>query len=157
VAASKPGVHRFRPRYRAIPWVVAAVGLAMLAFALLGQASGASRTFAIVAGAIGPIIALAYLRSGVWKIEVAVDDQGMTVRKGSQVRFQLPWSEVKEVVYSEHYPTLFIDGGTPERSLLVPGPGVPAQYRIERNEELCTFVRAHVPREKQRAVDAPPA
>ena len=155
MAASSPIVHRFRPRYRAIPWVVMAVGVAMLAFVLLGHATGTSRTFGIVAGAVGPLIALAYLRSGVWKIEVVVDDEGLTVRKGTQVRFQLPWAEVKEVVYSEHYPTLFIDGGVPERSLLVPGPGVPAQYRIERNEELCAFVRAHVAKDRQRAVDMP--
>jgi hypothetical protein len=82
-----------------------------------------------------------------------VDDDALVVKKGAEEKFRLPWAEVKEVVYSKQYPTLFIDGGVPERSILVPGPGVPAQYRVEDNEALCAFVRAHVDEARQRAVD----
>ena len=144
---------RFRPRFRAIPYIVAGVGIAMLLFGLLSGAQGASRTFAIVAGAFGPLIALAYLRSPAWKLHVVVDDAAFEVRGGKDIRFRLEWHEVKELVYSTKYPTAFLDGGVPERSLLIPGPGAPGPYRIERAEELVAFVRARIPAEKQRIVD----
>jgi hypothetical protein len=150
VAAS---VHRFRPRYKTIPWIVAGVGVFMLGYGIFGGAVGTARTFAIVSGFVGPLIALAYLRSATWQLAIVVDEQALVVKKGAEERFRLPWADVKEVVYSNQYPTLFVDGGVPERSILVPGPGVPAQYRVERNEELCAFVRAHVDPSKQRAVD----
>jgi hypothetical protein len=153
VAATSVQTFRFRPRFRAIPWIVAAVGLTLLGLGLFGDATGASKTFTIVAGAIGPLIALAYLRSPAWKLAVDVDDAGIRVRRADDERFRLAWADVVEVVYSNKYPTLFIDGGASERSLLVPGPGVPAPYRIERSDALVAFVRAHVPAEKQRAVD----
>ena len=152
MAASK--TFRFRPRFRAIPWIVASLGVVLLAFAFFGGSQGESRTFTIVAGLIGPLIALAYLRSPAWKLAVFVDDAAIEVRGGGEkIRFRLEWAEVKEVVYSSKYPTAFIDGGQSERSLLVPGPGAPAPYRIERSEELVAFIRAHVPAEKQRIVD----
>jgi hypothetical protein len=145
---------RFRPRFAAIPWIVAGLGVLLLAFGIFGGATGASRTFTIVAGALGPLIALAYLRSPAWKLVVTVDDEAIAVQGGhDKVRFRLPWAEVKEVVYSSKYPTAFIDGGEAERSLLVPGPGAPAPYRIERSEELVRLVRAKVPADKQRVVD----
>ena len=144
---------RFRPRFAAIPWIVAGVGVAMIVFGLSGGAEGASRTFALVAGAMGPVLALVYLRSPAWKLVVVVDEEAFEVKGSQTIRFTLPWAEVKEVVYSTKFPTAFVDGGVPERSLLIPGPGAPAPYRIERAEELVAFVRAHVPAEKQRIVD----
>jgi hypothetical protein len=144
---------RFRPRFAAIPWIVAGVGVAMMAFGLVGGATGASRTFALLAGAMGPVIALAYLRSPAWKLVVVVDDEAFEVKGSQTIRFRLPWAEVQEVVYSTKFPTAFVNGGAAERSLLIPGPGAPAPYRIERAEELVAYVRAHVPAEKQRIVD----
>ena len=144
---------RFRPRFQAIPWIVAGVGVAMLGFGLFGGAQGSSRTFAILAGAIGPLIALAYLRSPAWKLRVVVDEQAFEVRGGENIRFRIEWVDVKELVYSNKYPTAFLDGGQAERSLLIPGPGAPAPYRIERAEELVAYVRSKVPAEKQRASD----
>ncbi len=152
VAASN--AFRFRPRFRAIPWIVAGLGVVLLGFAFFGGAQGSSRTFTIVAGLIGPLIALAYLRSPAWKLVVVVDDDAISVRGGGEkIRFRLEWPEVKEIVYSSKYPTAFVDGGQSERSLLVPGPGAPAPYRIERSEQLVALIRAHVPAEKQRVVD----
>jgi hypothetical protein len=152
-SAAEPRAFRFRPRFAAIPWIVAGVGVAMLAFGLLGSATGTSRTFALVAGAMGPLIALAYLRSPAWRLVVEVGDEAFEVKGSATIRFRLPWSEVKEVVYSSKYPTAFVDGGAPERSLLIPGPGAPAPYRIERAEALVAYVRAHVPADRQRLVD----
>jgi len=156
-SSASPGARtfRFRPRFAAIPWIVASVGVAMLAFGLFGGATGASRTFALVAGAMGPLIALAYLRSPAWKLLVEVSEEAFEVKGSQTIRFRLPWSEVKEVVYSTKYPTAFVDGGAPERSLLIPGPGAPAPYRIEGAHDLVAFVRAHVPADKQRIVDPP--
>lgn len=151
--ASAPRSFRFRPRFAAIPWIVAGVGVAMLGFGLFGGATGASRTFALVAGAMGPVIALAYLRSPAWRLVVEVSEEAFEVKGSDTIRFRLAWAEVKEVVYSTKFPTAFVDGGAAERSLLIPGPGAPAPYRIERADELVAFVRAHVPAERQRIVD----
>ncbi len=136
-----------------MPWLVAAVGLVLLVFGITGDERGAARAFAIASGAIGPLIALAYLRQPAWKHVVLVDEQGVTVRRGDVLRFQLAWADVVEVVHSTRFPTLFLDGGVPEKSLLVPGPGAPAAYRIERAPELIAFVLAHVPAAKQRVAD----
>src|SRR5262249_4783324 len=99
---------RFRPRFAWIPWVVAAVGIAMLAFGLYGGAAGASRAFAIATGLIGPLIAVAYLRSPAWKLVVVVDEEAFEVTGNDKIRFRLPWTDVKEVVYSNTYPTAFV-------------------------------------------------
>ncbi len=58
-----------------------------------------------------------------------------------------------KVVSSPTTNTCFVDGGTPETSLLVPGDGAPAPYDIENKRALCDAILAHVAAEKVRTVD----
>ncbi len=139
-------IFRFRPRYRLVPWLVFALGATLVVLGLM--ATGSERTFAIAAGALGPVLALLYMGSPAWKLVVEVDDETLTVRRGGDVRFRMPWSEVAKVIAMPAHKTCFVDGGTSERSLLVPGPGVPAPYRIEGKDALYDFIVAHVAAEK---------
>jgi len=139
-------VFRFRPRYRLVPWLVFTLGVVLVVLGLMAQ--GSERTFAIAAGALGPVLALLYLGSPAWKLVVEVDDETLTVRRGDDVRFRMPWGEVAKVIAMPAHKTCFVDGGTSERSLLVPGPGVPAPYRIEGREALYDFIVAHVAADK---------
>lgn len=138
---------RFRPRYRALPWVVAVLGLAVGA---LVWWSGSSPVFAVACALFGPLLTALYLASPAWRLQVDVDDDALVVRRGDEIRLRLPWSEVARVVASPATHTCFVDGGDPKRSLLVPGPGAAAPYRIERREELYAFILAHVPADKVR-------
>ena len=107
---------------------------------------------ALVGGGVGMILGGLYLRSPAWRIAVHVDDDALEVTAGTDRRFLLPWGEVKEVVASPATKTCFVDGGDPQQSLLVPGPGAPAPYDIEGKAELYDQILAHVPREKVREV-----
>jgi hypothetical protein len=68
-------------------------------------------------------------------------------------RFRLRWDEVKGVIASPSTQTCFVDGGTAERSLLVPGDGAPAPYAIEDATALYRAIVARVPPERVREVD----
>jgi hypothetical protein len=48
---------------------------------------------------------------------------------------------------------MFVDGGTPEKSLLVPGDGAPAPYDIEDKAGLYAAILQHVPAEVVSKVD----
>ena len=50
--------------------------------------------------------------------------------------------------------TCFVDGGAPERSLLVPGDGAPAPYDIEERRALFDAILAHVPPERVTTVES---
>ena len=126
---ASPARFRFRPRYRALAAGAIAVGL--------------------VAAALGGL----YLGSPAWKLQVLVDDDALEVRSGEDRRFRLAWPEVVRVVASPATATCFVDGGAPERSLLVPGIGAPAPYQIERRAELYAAIVAHVPAERIRQVE----
>jgi hypothetical protein len=135
--------YRFRPRFR---------GLAIGAIGLGGVL--AATTFVIgigglVAGAVGAALGGLYLASPAWKITVRVDDDAIEVVG----RFRLPWADVKEVVASPTTHTCFVDGGTPDRSLLVPGDGAPAPYDIEDKVALYEAILAHVAGDRVRTVE----
>ncbi len=132
-----------------LAWVVAGVGAVMLIASQVWARSGPSHGFTLACGVIGPLLALVYLASPAWRIVVEVDDDALTVRG----RFRLAWADVREVVASDPTHTCFIDGGAPAQSLLVPGPGAPAPYRIENRDRLYAFVLAHVPAARVRRVE----
>jgi hypothetical protein len=146
-------VFRFRPRFRALPYVCAILGPAILVVALLAGASGNSLTFAIAGAVIGPLIVTAYLASPAWRFRVETDDEGLAVWHGRELRFRVPWWDVRRLVHSPSTRTCYVDGGVPSRSLLVPGPGAPASYLIERREELYDTILAHVPEERRETVE----
>lgn len=152
-----PERFRFRPRYRAFPWILVALSAWLAVAVWLHDLQGGSRTFALVCAAVGPLVALAYWRSPAWRLEVEVDDAALTVRRGDDVRLRLPWAEVVAVRHSAEHKTALVDGGAPARRLLVPGPDAPGPYRIERREALYDAILAHVPAERCHAVARPAA
>lgn len=139
---------RFRPRLNALPWAVSAISAVLMVLGLSGQVSGPSRTFCLAVGAIGVALATLYRMSPAWKLEVVVSDQALDVVRKGETRLHLPWAEVRRLVASPSTKTCFVDGGTAKRSLLVPGPGAPGPYQIERREELYELIRQHVPSDR---------
>lgn len=132
--------HRFRPRYRGVAWSAIGIGgsVATVAAAIGFVAAP------FVTGAIGVVFATAYLASPTWRLEVVVDDQGLTVRDRKRTRFALAWTDIVRVVASPSTHTCFVDGGAPEKSLLVPGDGAPAPYALEDRDTLFATILAHV-------------
>jgi hypothetical protein len=138
----------FRPRYRGIAWTAISVGGSMVAVAVtLGFAM-----VPLVGGAMGVALGSAYLVSPTWQIAVTIDDSGITVGSERRLRFRLAWNEVVRVVASPTTRSCFVDGGTPDRSLLVPGDGAPASYDITDRGELVDAILAHVPADKVKIV-----
>lgn len=136
---------RFRPRYRGLAWSSIGVGgaIAAIAVGVLGVP-----LLPLATGAVGVALGAGYLLSPSWKLAVIVDDDGLEVRP----RFRLAWSDVVRVVSSPATHTCFVDGGAPEKSLLVPGDGAPAPYDIEDRPALCAAILAHVPAERVETV-----
>jgi hypothetical protein len=120
---------------------------------------GANLAVMLAVAASAPLAAARYFLSPAWKLRVLADDEGLAVLgPRDAVRFRLPWGEIKQVVCAPSSKTCFIDGGTPERSIAVPGPGLPAAYMLEDREVLYDLVMEHVPADRRREVaslDAP--
>jgi hypothetical protein len=138
-----------RPRFRGLAFAAIGLGgslsvvsIVALPAALLPLATGAS----------GVVLVAAYLLSTTWKLEVVIDDEALEVRSARASKFRLPWREVKRVVAAEASHTCFVDGGAPERSLLVPGDGAPAPYDIENKPALYAEILAHVSPDRVHAV-----
>jgi hypothetical protein len=143
-----PQTFRFRPRYRGIAWSSVGVGgsVAVIA-AVVGFA-----TVPLVSGALGIALGAAYLASPTWRITVTVDEEGLSVGSPGRLRFRLPWGDVVRVVASPTTSTCFVDGGAPERSLLVPGDGAPAPYDIVDRKALYEAILTRIPADKVRTV-----
>lgn len=136
---------RFKPRFRGL--ALGAVGLGSALGGVSIIALGAAM-LPLATGLGGVALGAAYLLSPTWKLEVVVDDAALEVRSAKATKFRLPWSEVKRVVASEETVTMFVDGGAPEKSLLIPGDGAPAPYDLEDKQALYGAVLAHVPADK---------
>jgi hypothetical protein len=145
-----PSRHRFRPRYRGVAWTASIVGGSLSAV----SAAVGFLTVPLVTGALGVVLGAAYLMSPTWRLAVTVDDDGLEVGSAGRRRFRLPWSDVVKVVASPTTHTCFVDGGAPERSLLVPGVGAPAPYDLEDRPALFASILAHVPAEKVTTVES---
>jgi hypothetical protein len=140
----------FRPRYRGIALTSIGVGgvLGGVAVVSLGAA-----LLPLATGAMGIVLGAGYLMSPSWKLEVLIDDEALEVRSEKKSKFRLPWSEVVKVVSSPTTHTCFVDGGTPERSLLVPGDGAPAPYDLVDKQALCDEILRHVTPDKVETVE----
>ncbi|HVV86337.1 MAG TPA: hypothetical protein VHE35_24945 [Kofleriaceae bacterium] len=144
---------RFRPRFGRLAW-----GAVVLGALVAGLAGARGHGGVAFVGGLTLAFGVAYLWSPAWKYVVAVDDDALEVLRGGERRFRLPWAAVVKVVASPSTGTCFVDGGTPDHSLLVPGDGAPAPYDVERKAELYRAILAHVPADKIREVtslDAP--
>jgi hypothetical protein len=138
---------RFRPRFRALALSSVGVGgvLGAVSIAVLGGA-----LLPLATGAIGVALGTGYLLSPSWKLRVVVDDDALEVPG----RFRLAWADVVRVVSSPSTHTCFVDGGAPEKSLLVPGDGAPAPYDIADKAALCEAIVRHVAPERVETVDS---
>jgi hypothetical protein len=134
---------RFRPRFVGLAVTASALGLGLLAVAA-ADLLGAARALGLVLGAGGATLGPLYAASPAWRLVVVVDDDALSVERGGRARLRLPWPEVVRVVWSPATSTMYVDGGAPERSLLVPGPGATAPYDLEDRPALCRAVLAHV-------------
>jgi hypothetical protein len=107
----------------------------------------------LATGAIGVVLGAGYLLSPSWKLEVVVDDEALTVRTAKVTKFRVAWGDIKRVVASPTTNTCFVDGGSPDKSLLVPGDGAPAPYDIENKPELFAAILAAVSADKVQTVE----
>lgn len=139
-----PRSFAFRPRYRGLAWSSIGVGGAMAGLA----AALGFVTVPLVTGALGIALGAAYLASPTWRIAVTLDDAGLSVGSPRRLRFRLAWGDVVRVVASPDTRSCFVDGGAPDRSLLVPGDGAPAPYDIADRAALVEAILAHVPADK---------
>ena len=97
-----------------------------------------------------------YLASPTWRLAVTVDDDGLDA-SASPKRAALPRSRGPTSSRSSRRrrrSTCFVDGGEPERSLLVPGDGAPAPYDIADRDALYEAILAHVPADKVQTVES---
>jgi hypothetical protein len=143
---------RFLPRFRNLALGSIALGTVLLAVGAAGL-DGGVQAAALLGGALGVLLGAGYLVSPTWRIVVHVDDEALEVTSGGDRRFRLPWPEVREVVASPATRTCFVDGGEPERSLLVPGDGAPAPYDIQDRAALYEEILRHVPPARVREVE----
>ena len=142
---------RFKPRFRGLALGAVGIGATLGGVSII--ALGAA-LLPLATGAAGVALGAAYLMSPTWKLEVVVDDEALEVRSPSASKFRLPWTDVKRVVAATKTPSCFVDGGVPEKSLLVPGDGAPAPYDLEDKPGLCAAILAHVPADKVSKVDS---
>ena len=150
MSSSTPNKFRFRPRFRAFAVGAIVVGFGLVALAVFIETG---RVVPLAGGGAGVLLGLLYLGSPTWRLTVLVDDEAIEVSSPSRKRFRLPWTDVKEVVASPSTKTCFVDGGKPERSLLVPGPGASAGYDIENKHVLFDAICERVPKDRIREVE----
>lgn len=141
--------HRFRPRYRGVAWIAVGIG-GSLAIAAAGLGF---LVLPLVTGAVGVAVGAAYLGSPTWRLAVTADDEGLEVGSPGRRRFRIAWGDIVRVIASPATHTCFVDGGAPERSLLVPGVGAPAPYDLEERRALFDAILAHVPPERVTTVE----
>lgn len=136
--------YRFRPRYRGVAWTSVGIGGAL---GVVGATIG-FLALPMITGGLGVAAGIAYLMSPTWRLAVTIDDDALAVGSPNKPRFRLPWRDVVRVVAAPEKSTCFVDGGAPEKSLLVPGDGAPAPYDIEDRKGLVAEILAHVAAEK---------
>jgi hypothetical protein len=141
--------YRFRPRYRPLAWGTVGVGGVLVGIA----AFAGFIALPLATGVIGMALGGAYLNLPMWRLAVTVDDTGLAVGSPTKQRFRLAWSDIVRVVASPTTKSCFVDGGAPERSLLVPGDGAPAPYDLEDRAALFDAILAHVPAERVETVE----
>ncbi len=142
----EPHRFRFRPRQ---PGVAAAACLLGVGLAAGGVIDG--RWSWALLGLFAVLLGILYLLSPAWRTEVLVDDDGLEVQNRGARRFRLPWSDVTRVVVARARGSAFVDGGAADKSLLLPGRGARAPYKIERQRDLLDRILARV--EPERIVD----
>lgn len=153
--SAKTTPYRFRPRFLGVAFLSLSMGVVLIVAAVTITPDTMSTGFSFVTGTGGLFLGFAYLKSPVWKLAVEILDDALVVWTGTEERMRLPWDEVKEVIVDPEQTTCFVDGGTPAKSLLVPGPGAQASYDIRNKAELITEILAHVPADRVQESTSP--
>ncbi len=141
--------HRFRPRYRGVAFTAVGLGGTL---GILAAAMG-MLVIPLATGVLGLAAGVAYLASPTWKLAVVADDEGLEVSSPKRSRFRIAWGDIVKVTASPSTHSCFVDGGKPERSLLVPGNGAPAPYDLEDRNALYAAIIAHVDPDKVETVE----
>jgi len=145
--SAKSTPYRFRPRFVGVAFVSLSLGVTLVAAALTVAPDRLSSTFSLISGIAGLCLGYLYLRSPVWKLAVDIQETDLVIWSGTAERLRLPWSQVSRVVVDPDHELCFVDGGSPEKSLLVPGPGAQASYVIAKRRQLINAILSHVPSE----------
>jgi len=140
--------YRFKPRFVSVAFLSLSLGVLLITAGATLTPDIKSSVFAFAVGALGVFLSFSYLRSPVWKLAVDIQDNDLVVWNGTEERLRLSWSAVLRVVVDEQHQHCYVDGGTPEQSLLVPGPGAAASYAINKRHKLIKEILAKVPSAK---------
>ncbi len=153
--SAKSTPYRFRPRFLGVAFLSLSIGVVLVVAAATVTPDTMSTGFAFVTGVAGLFLGFAYLKSPVWKLAVEIQDEDLIVWTGTSEKLRLPWDEVKEVIVDAEHLTCFVNGGTPAKSLLVPGPGAQASYDIRNKIELIAAILEHVPADRVQESSSP--
>jgi hypothetical protein len=86
------------------------------------------------------LMGIGYFASPTWRMVVEVRESELAVTRGNKIRLRLPWSQITRLVRDGD--ALFVDGGSPSQSLLIPAPKSRGSYVIEGAPELIAEIRA---------------
>ncbi len=142
--SAKSTPYRFRPRFVGVAFVSISIGTILIVSSLTITPDRMSATFSFFVGLIGLFLAFSYLKSPVWRLAVDIQEDDLVVWNGLEERMRLPWQDIEKVVMGPEGQTCYVDGGSAERSLLVPGPGAGASYDIRHKKKLIEAILAHV-------------
>lgn len=148
--STSPRTFRFRPRFAAVAWLAIVTGVGLMAYGLV---AGASAPLAIVMGLIGVVLGAKYLLSPVWKMRIAMTEDGLRVGTDTEERFSLRWDEIESLIVTPASKTCFVYAGDNQRNILIPGPGANASYDIDNKEQLYEFLRERVDSARIREVE----
>jgi hypothetical protein len=140
--------YRFRPKQPGVALAACVLGAGLAVSGVVDE-----RWSWAVLGAVAAVLGFLYLVSPAWRTEVVIDGEALEVLSRGDRRFRLPWSEVKRVVVARASATAFVDGGAPDRSLLLPGRGARAPYRIENQPDLLAHILSRVAADRVVEVD----
>lgn len=130
------------------------MGALLCVAALLGLLPEDAQVAGLIGGAVGIALGAGYNLSPTWRLEVITDDEGIEVRRGQVRRFRLDWHDIEMVIASPATNTCFVNGGSPECSLLVPGFGAPASYDLSDKATLFRTIVAAVPSDRITEVES---
>tara|TARA_R110002073_G_scaffold103664_12_gene234825 strand:+ start:39051 stop:39641 length:591 start_codon:yes stop_codon:yes gene_type:complete len=145
--SAKSTPYRFKPRFVGVAFVSLSIGVVLIAASATLTPDRFSSIFALITGAAGVFLSFTYLRSPVWRLSVDIQESALVIWSGTEEKLRLPWSDVTRVVMDPDREVCFVDGGSPDRSLLVPGPAAPASYVISKRDKLIDAILAHVPKD----------
>ncbi len=143
--SAKSTPFRFRPRFIGVAFVTLSLGVMLVAAAATLTPDRMSSIFALVTGTLGIFLSFSYLRSPAWRLAVDIQEHDLVVWNGTTERLRLPWTDVQRVVVDPDREVCFVDGGSPDKSLLVPGPAAPASYTIAKRDALIEAILTHLP------------